>query len=161
MATIYDGPILDYPMEVLRGWPRDGALDMNTTISATATGASGLSCGNIATVNSNGHAVLCGAGVAPLGLVLRGNNDVASSVNSALVGERPGVTGPQAVIIWGNCVFRTTVYDSSATYVPGTPVTGINGVLAPATGSNQILGYVMDVYPAVGSNPASLLVVMH
>ncbi len=151
MAGIYDGPILDYPMEVVRGWPNDGSLDFNTTISASATGASGLSCGNICTVDSNGHAILAGAAgatpVAPLGLVVRGNNDSASSVNAALVGERPGVSGPQGVVIWGNAIFRTTVYNKNSTFTPGTAVTGINGVVDVAGSGDAILGYVMSVYP--------------
>lgn len=159
MAGIYDGPILDYPMEVVRGWPNDGSLDFNTTISSIATGASGMSCGNIVTVDGNGHAVLA-AGVAPLGLVVRGNNDSASSVNAARVGERPGVSGPQGVVIWGNAIFRTTVYNAASSFSPGTAVTGLNGVIDVATGSNAVLGYVMSVYPASGTFPASLLIVM-
>jgi hypothetical protein len=162
MAGIYDGPILDYPMEVLRGWPNDGSLDFNTTISAAATGASGMSCGNICGLDANGHAILTTATpTAPLGLVFRGNNDSASSVNAALVGERPGVSGAQGMIIWGNAIFRTTVYNAASSYAPGTAVTGINGVVDVATGTMAVLGYVMDVYPASGNQPASLMIVMH
>lgn len=162
MAGIYDGPILDYPMEVLRGWPNDGSLDYNTTISASATGASGMSCGNICTLDANGHAILTGTTpVQPLGLVVRGNNDSASSVNAALVGERPGVNGAQGVVIWGNAIFRTTIYNASGSYAPGTAVTGISGVIDVASGSDPVLGYVMSVYPASGNQPASLMIVMH
>jgi len=156
----YDGPIMDYPLEVLRGWPDDGALDMSETISSAATGASGLACGNVVTVNANGQVQLCTTPVQPMGVCIRGNNDTPS-VSAATVGELPGVYGDQALVIWGNMVFRTYVYNQNSTFAPGTPVTGINGVIDVATGSQPVLGYVKSVYPASGNQPASLLIVMH
>lgn len=158
--AIYDGPILDYPIEILRGWPNDGAMDLSETISSAATGASGLAAGNIVTVAANGTVQLCFTPQAPMGLCVRGNNDNGSSVTSAVVGELPGVYGDQAVVIWGNCAFRTTVYNTASVFAPGTAVTGINGLIDVATGTQPIFGYVKSVYPASGTMPASLVIIM-
>ncbi len=159
--AIYDGPILDYPMEVIRGWPNDGALDLSETISASATGASALNCGNVVTRASNGTVTLCVTGTAnPQGIVVRGNGDTPS-VTASTVGTEPGVYGPQALVIWGNCIFRTTVYNTASTFAPGTQVTGVNGVIDVWTAGSTVLGTVASVYPASGSNPASLLIIMN
>lgn len=158
--AIYDGPIMDYPMEVIRGWPNDGALDLSETISQTATGAASLSCGNIVTRTANGTVALATVGTAnPLGIVVRGNGDTPS-VNASTVGTEPGVYGPQALVIWGNCIFRTTVYNTASSFAPGTQVTGINGMVDVWATGDTLLGVVASVYPASGSNPASLLIIM-
>jgi predicted RecA/RadA family phage recombinase len=62
------------------------------------------------------------------------------------------------VVLWGNFIARVSNYAAGA-YVPGSPVTAKNGVIALATaGTDNTIGYVLDVVAASSSTTANLVI---
>ncbi|HET8686051.1 MAG TPA: hypothetical protein VFM18_05225 [Methanosarcina sp.] len=82
------------------------------------------------------------------GLVIQGNGDSASAVNSN-----------KAVVLWGNFLARVSNYDTGATYAPGSPLTVKSGKLTlGVVGTDPIIGFVLDVVAAGTDTTANLVV---
>jgi len=140
---------------VRRGWPNEGALDRAELIYAGAT----LVNGDWVEKQSDGTVAKSGAGAnGYVGLVMQGNGDSGSAVNSN-----------KAVVLWSGFTVDISNYDAVPTYVPGSPLTAKNGVLtlaAVATGAGStyvpadpVVGVVLDVV-AVGTSDTAHLTVL-
>ena len=146
MATITG---FDYRnAEIIRGWPYDGSLDRYETIKTGSTLQNGdwVQKQSDNTVDKVGATNLASASLAT-GLVVIGNGDSGSAAYSG-----------KAVVLWGN--FIAKVYNFAAgAYVPGSPVTAKNGVIALATvGTDVIIGQCLDVVAASSTISAYLTV---
>lgn len=132
---------------VVRGWPYDGALDRAEVINTGAT----LVNGDYVIKQANGS-VDKGSTSATnkvAGLVIQGNGDSTSAVNSG-----------KAVVLWGNYIVNldSTCYNAGA-WAPGLPVTCTLGKLAIANGTTDIeVGYVLDVVAASTTETAHITV---
>jgi len=134
--------------EVIRGWPYDGSLDRYEPIYSGATLVNGdwVAKQSDNTVNKVG-ATNSVTAPAVSGLVVVGNGDSGSAA----------YTG-KAVVLWGNFIARVSNYAAGA-YVPGSPVTAKNGVIALAVaGTDNTIGYVLDVVAASTSTTANLVI---
>lgn len=137
--------LMDHTVDILRGWPYDGALDLTETI---ATGSS-LSMGDWVEAQANGTvAVTSSTATNNAGLVLQGNADSASSVNSN-----------KAVVLWSNWIGKVSNY-TAGTYAPGDKLTVISGKLAKAGSSDPVIGFVKAVVAASATTTAHLVVVI-
>lgn len=142
---------MEFPFEVLRGWPNDGASDSVEQISTTATGASALSAGDVVALQSDGTVALSGSAASnTVGFIVRGNGDSKSAI----------AAGSKATVIWGNFIARTQKYNTAGTYAPGTNLTAKLGKLDVAAAGDPVIGFVKEVVPAVGSEPANIVVVV-
>lgn len=146
---------MDYNAEVIRGWPYDGSLDLNEPIKSGSTLFNGdwVIKQSDNTVGKNGSTATSSAG-----LVIQGNGDSASAVNSN-----------KAVVLWGNFIAKIANYDATATYAPGTALTVKSGKLTAAaaptsSGGNitslgdPVIGFVLSVIAGSSTNTASLVV---
>lgn len=135
---------MEYTAEIIRGWPYDGSLDRNETIKSSVT----LTNGDWVAKQSDGTVDKSGASAnAFVGLVIQGNGDSGSAVNSN-----------KAVVLWGNFIAKISNYDTGASYVPGSPLTAKSGKLTLATGADPIVGHVLDVVTVSATNTAHLVV---
>lgn len=135
---------MEYTAEIIRGWPYDGSLDRNEPIKAGVT----LTNGDWVAKQTDGTVDKSGASAtAFVGLVIQGNGDSGSSVNSN-----------KAVTLWGNFIAKISNYDTGASYAPGSPLTAKLGKLTLATGTDPIVGHVLDVV-ASGTTATAHLVV--
>lgn len=136
---------MDYNAEIVRGWPYDGSLDRNETIKAGVT----LYNGDWVQKQTDGSVDKSGAAAAAfVGLVVQGNGDSASAVNSK-----------KAVVLWGNFLAKISNYDTGASYVPGSPLTAKSGKLTlGVVGTDPIVGHVLDVVTAGADRTAHLVV---
>lgn len=135
---------MEYTAEIIRGWPYDGSLDRNEPIKASVT----LTNGDWVAKQSDGTVDKSGASAnAFVGLVIQGNGDSGSAVNSN-----------KAVVLWGNFIAKISNYDTGASYAPGSPLTAKSGKLTLATGTDPIVGHVLDVV-ANGATATAHLVV--
>lgn len=135
---------MDYSAEIIRGWPYDGSLDRNEPIKSGIT----LFNGDWVSKETDGTVSKVGATASGFaGLVIQGNGDSASAVNSN-----------RAVVLWGNFLAKISNFDATATYAPGSPLTAKSGKLTLAAGSDPIIGYALDVV-AVGTASTAHLVV--
>jgi hypothetical protein len=126
--------LMERNAEIIRGWPYDGARDRAETISSGAT----LQNGNWVQKQSDGTVMSGGTAANNVGLVFEGNGDSASAANANM-----------ALVLWGNFIAKIANYDNTQTYAPGNNVTCVNGVITLATGSNPVVGQVLDVVSAV------------
>lgn len=123
---------MEYAFEVIRGWPLDGSLDRVEPIKAGVT----LKNGDVIAKQVDGTIDLSGATASgAVGVVVQGNGDSASSAASG-----------KAVVLWGNYIARvsSTAYAAGA-YVPGLTVTGKSGKFALNTGTDPVVGTVLEV----------------
>lgn len=136
---------MDYSAEIIRGWPYDGALDRNEPIKAGST----LFNGDWVMKQSDGTVdKVSTTTTAAAGLVIQGNGDSATAVNSK-----------RAVVLWGNFLAKISNFDATATYAPGSPLTAKSGKLTlGVVGTDPIIGYVLDVV-TVGALATAHLVV--
>ena len=135
---------MDYNAEIIRGWPYDGSLDRNEPIKSGVT----LTNGDWVTKATDGSVDKVGSTATGFaGLVVQGNGDSASAVNSG-----------KAVVLWGNFLAKIANFDATASYAPGSPLTAKSGKLTLAGGSDPVVGYVLDVVAASTSNTAHLVV---
>lgn len=135
---------MDYNVEVIRGWPYDGSLDRNEPIKAGVT----LTNGDWVEKQTDGSVDKVGATATnAVGVVVQGNGDSASAVNSK-----------RAVVLWGNFLAKVSNFDATATYAPGSKLTAKAGKLTLATGADPVVGHVLDVVTAGASQTAHLVV---
>lgn len=133
---------------VRRGWPNEGALERAELIKAASTLVNGdwvmkQSDGTVdktsATAASN---VLCG-------LVVAGNGDAASAANTN-----------KATVLWSGFTVDISNYDITPTYAPGNALMSVSGKLTLATGTNPVVGYVLDVVAVSTTETARLTVLV-
>lgn len=146
---------MEYSVDILRGWPNDGARERYETIKVGSTLSNGdwvaaQSDGTVDKVGSLG----AGAGTRAAGLVVRGNGDAASSVNSG-----------KCVVLWGNFIARVANYTAGA-YVAGSPVTADAGKIRLGAGTDLssgvgVLGHVIKIVPVSTTETAHLVVVFY
>ena len=139
---------MEYNVQVLRGWPYEGALDRVETIKSGST----LSNGDWVVKQTDGtvdRATTTKTNRA--GLVIRGNGDSGS-----------GAYTSKAVVLWSNFIAQIKNLPSAVTFTPGAEITiqwnNVAGAgaayLALNAGSDPIIGYVLDVNAAVTSGSA-------
>lgn len=151
---------MEYPFEVIRGWPSDGALDnVDYAVDATALQSDTFAAGDVVMLNASGDLIKTGTTATnACGFIVRGPSDSASV----------GVSGNRPVVLWGNFIARTQKYNTGSSYAPGTLLTSKSGVLdvagagTPGTAfPDPVVGHVLKVVAASGSEPAHLVVVVH
>lgn len=135
---------MEYTAEIIRGWPYDGSLDRNEPIKSGVT----LTNGDWVAKQSNGTVDKSGATASNfVGLVIQGNGDSGSAVNSN-----------KAVVLWGNFIAKISNYDTGASYAPGSPLTAKLGKLTLAISTDPVVGHVLDVVTSSTTNTAHLVV---
>lgn len=128
---------MDYPFQVLRGWP-GGVTEQNIKIKAAAT----VNGGDIVALQADGS-VDVAKGVGPFG----------QEVGFAVVGNGDSGAAKQsntAVVLFGKFVAKTTKYNTGASLVPGSKLTikgtaGQPAVLDLAAGSDPVVGVVRAI----------------
>lgn len=125
-------PKLDKKVNIVRGWPQDGALDRVETIKSGVT----LVCGDVVEKQSDGTVAKVGATKSRrVGLVLQGNGDSTSSVNSN-----------KAVVLWGNYLAQIDSSIVTGTLAVNAPLTGVNGGFAVGvSGTDPEVGFIAEV----------------
>ena len=138
-------PKMDYNAQIVRGWPYDGALDRNEKIKAGVT----LTNGDWVQKQTDGSVDKSGAAASnSVGLVIQGNGDSASAVNSN-----------RAVVLWGNFIADIANYDTTPSYVPGSPLTvKLGKVTLGVVGTDPIIGFVLDVVATSATETARLTI---
>lgn len=141
---------MEYNVDILRGWPNDGARERYETIKASVTLSNGdwvapQADGTVDKVGTLG----AGAGTRAAGLVVRGNGDAASSVNSN-----------KCVVLWGNFIARVANYTAGA-YVAGSNVTVDGGKIRLAASTDVVAGHVIRIIPVSTTETAHLVVVFY
>lgn len=132
---------MEYNVQILRGWPMDGALERSENISSGQT----LSNGDWVTKNADNTVSLSGASAIQAGLVTRGNGDSSSAALSN-----------KAVVLWGNFEAQIKNLPTGVTFAPGNYLTIKNGKVALGTfGTDPIVGKVLDVNGSQGSPPTN------
>jgi hypothetical protein len=140
--------LMEYNAEILRGWPQEGARESVETIKASAT----LVNGDLVEMQSDGTVDLVSSTASDrVGLVIRGNGDSTSSVNTN-----------KAVVLWGNYIVKvSSAKFTAASWAVGDKVTGKSGKFTKDAGSDPIIGFVKKVQAAVtGSETAHLVIVV-
>lgn len=131
---------------VRRGWPNEGALDRAEVIKAGST----VTLGDWVAKQADGTVDLSGATAsAAVGLVVQGNGDSGSAANSG-----------KAVVLWSGFIVDISNYDAVPTYAPGSPLTAKSGKLTLATGTDPVVGTVLDVVAASATQTAHLSVLV-
>ena len=131
--------ILNSKFDVLRGWPREGAIDETFVINQTVPGTpDALPLGTVVRVTATGTAVAATTpdrtsanGVATW-VVVAGNDDFSSQFVDKVVALR------------ANAQFKLDPSNLNAgTYTPGTKLTFNAGKWQPAVATNQVIGEVL------------------
>lgn len=138
---------MDYPFMVEAGWPQDGALYSNETITSGST----LAAGDVVAVQADGTVDVAGAVSATqdnVGWIVRGNGD-SDSVAAA---------GDRAVVLWGGFIARTTKI-AAASYQPGTRLEANGGILQPVT-TGAVVATVKAVHAAANGDPLSVTIIV-
>lgn len=139
---------MESTVEVLRGWPADGARERMETIKAAVT----LRAGDLVAKQPDGTVDKSAASVSNrVGLVIAGNGDSASAAGTN-----------KALVLWGNYIVRVaTSAVTAGAYVPGSPVTANAGKFTLGNGSTDPeVGFVLDVTSASATATASLVIVV-
>lgn len=141
---------MEYNVDILRGWPNDGARERYETIKAAVTLNNGdwvapQTDGTVDKVGTLG----AGAGTRAAGLVVRGNGDAASGANTN-----------KAVVLWGNFIARVANYTAGA-YVAGSNVTVDAGKIRLAASTDVVTGHVIRIIPVSTTETAHLVVVFY
>lgn len=132
--------LLNSKFDVLRGWPREGAIDETFGINETVPGTpDSLPLGTVVRVGTNGKAVAATTPdrtttnpVAPW-IVVAGNDDFSSQFVGKVVALR------------SNAVFRLDPSNFNAgVYTPGVKLTFSAGKWQVAVATNQIIGEVLQ-----------------
>lgn len=131
--------ILNSKFDVLRGWPREGAIDESFNIHQTAPGTpDALPLGTVMKVGTDGKAVAAttpnrtSANAVATWVVVAGNDDYSSQYVDKVVAVR------------SNAVFRLDPANINAgSYPAGTKLTFSAGKWQPAAVTNQIIGEVV------------------
>lgn len=134
---------MEYNVQIQRGWPNEGALDRDEVIK---TGVS-VSNGDWVSKQSDNTVDLVGSTkTANAGLVIRGNADSGS-----------GAYTGKAVVLWNNFIAQIKNLPNAVTFTPGASLTIQNGKVQLATGTDPVIGHVLDVIAASSSNDASIV----
>lgn len=140
---------MEYVAEVIRGWPGEGALERAEVVKTGATLVNGdvvekQSDGTVDKVSTTERGYL--------GLVVRGNGDSQSVVNSG-----------KALVLWGNFIVRVKAANVIGTVVPGTAIAGggagAAGKFKQATGTD-IAGYCLGVQAASSTEDAHYIIMV-
>lgn len=136
---------MEYNVQILRGWPMDGALERQETIKSGVT----LVNGDWVQMQSDGTIDKVSATkTANAGLVIRGNGDAASAAGTSGSGYVSGGSG-KALVLWGNFIAQQK---TATTFTRGQALTAQSGALVVGTvGTDPIIGYVLDI-AASGAN---------
>lgn len=140
---------LEYRAEFLRGWPQEGALDLNyATDDATITNGDLVKMVAGAKVAK----VSAPAGAGKVGIVVRGPADdksvrvtggIAAGDGTKVVGG-----GNKCIVLWGHYVVRTDNFKQDDVFAPGDEVyVNASATLAKGAGdgSTPVLGHVLEV----------------
>lgn len=132
-------------VQVLRGWPYDGALDRAEPINTGVT----LTNGDWVTKIAGGLVDKTGSTASGLvGVVVSGNGD-GGTTNSSLISNK-------ATVLWGNFIAQVK---TATAFTVGAALASKNGVLVAAVvGTDPVIGYVMEVISASTLNDASVVV---
>jgi hypothetical protein len=142
---------MEYNVQVLRGWPYEGALDRVETIKSGSTFSNGDWV-----IKDTDNTVIRATTAATnrAGLVIRGNGDSGSAA----------YTG-KALVLWGNFIAQIKNLPAATTFVPGTDLTikWNNSTVSPAYlavangTTDPVVGVVLDVIAASSTNDASVV----
>lgn len=139
---------MEYVVEIVRGWPQDGALDRQEPIKAGVS----LKNGDFVAKQSDGTVDLSAAAANKnVGVVIQGNGDSPSAAASG-----------KALVLWSNYIAKVGAgaYAAGA-YAPGTIVTAKSGKLAlGVAGTDPELGTVLDVITASATEDAALIILV-
>jgi hypothetical protein len=135
---------MEYNVQILRGWPYDGAADRAEPITSGVT----LSNGDWVQKASDNTVGLVGSTkTAAAGLVIRGNGDSGS-----------GAYTGKATVLWGGFIAQIKNLPSSVTFTPGASLTIQNGkVQLGVVGTDPIIGHVLDVLASSSTQDASIV----
>jgi hypothetical protein len=140
---------MEYTAEVLRGWPGEGALERAEVIKTGST----LVNGDIVEKQADGTVdKISTTETGYCGLVVRGNGDAQSSVNSN-----------KALVLWGNYIVRIKAAQVVGTVTPGVAVAGggagAAGKFRQATGA-PIVGFCLFVQAATATEDAHYVIMV-
>lgn len=139
---------MEHVVEIVRGWPQDGALDRLESIKTGST----LKNGDFVAKESDGTVALSAVAASKkVGVVIQGNGDSASSAAAG-----------KALVLWGNFIAKvgSSAYAAGA-YAPGSIVTAKSGKLALGVdGTDPEYGLVLDVITASATEDAALIVLV-
>jgi hypothetical protein len=132
--------ILNSKFDVLRGWPREGAIDESFIIHQTVPGTDDLlPLGTVVQVGTDGKAVAATTpnrattNAVATWVVVAGNDDFSSQFVHKVTGLR------------ANAEFKLDPANFNAgTYTPGVKLTFSAGKWQPAVAGNQIIGEVLQ-----------------
>lgn len=132
--------ILNSKFDVLRGWPREGAIDESFPIYQTVPGTDdSLPLGTVFYLAANGAAAAAStpdrtaANAVSVWVVVAGNDDFSSQFVHKVVGLR------------GNAMLKLDPANLNAgVYTPGTKLTFSAGKWQPAVAKDQIIGEVVQ-----------------
>jgi hypothetical protein len=132
--------LLNSKFDVLRGWPREGAIDEVFPINQTVPGTDDLlPLGMVFFVNTTGKAEAAttpnraAANAVATWVVVAGNDDFSSQFTKKVVGLR------------ANAEFKLDPSNFNAgVYTPGVKLTFSAGKWQPAVAGNQIIGEVLQ-----------------
>ncbi len=136
---------MEHTVEILRGWPYDGARERMEPIKAGVS----LKNGDVVAKQADGTVDKVGATAsAYVGLVISGNGDSASMSNTG-----------KALVLWGNYIARvgSAAYAAGA-WAPGVGVTAKGGVYALAAAGDPVVGFVLEVTANDANNSASIVI---
>lgn len=131
--------------DVLRGWPKEGAIDHTFGIHQTVAGTDdSLPAGTVVTIGSDGKAVAASTpnrsttNPTETWVVVEGNDDFSAQFVHKVVCLR------------SNAMFKLDPSNFNAgTYTPGTALTFSSGKWQVAATNNQIIGSVLEDNTAV------------
>lgn len=135
---------MEYNVQIVRGWPYDGALDRAETIKTGVTLVNGdwVVKQSDNTVDKSSSSTTNTAG-----LVIRGNGDSGSG----------SYTG-KATVLWGNFIVQAKNLTSGTTYVPNGPLTVKSGKLdVGIVGTDPIIGVCLDVIASSATQDACIV----
>jgi hypothetical protein len=136
---------MEYNVQIVRGWPNEGALHRAEPIKAAVS----LSNGDWVEKESDNTVDLVSATkTANAGLVIRGNADSGS-----------GAYTGKATVLWGNFIAQIKNLPNAVTFTPGANLCIQNGKVQLATGSDPVIGHVLDVVAASSVNDAHIVAV--
>lgn len=138
---------MEYNVQILRGWPYDGALDRAEPIKAAVS----LSNGDwVQKQSDNTVDKTTATETANAGLVIRGNADSGS-----------GAYTGKATVLWGNFIVQVKNLTPAVTYTPGASLTVKSGLLDLAGVGEPVIGHVLDVIAASSTTDASIIAKIH
>lgn len=134
---------MEYNVQIVRGWPYDGALDRAELIK------SGVSLSNgdwVEKQSDNTVDAVSSTKTNRAGLVIRGNADSGS-----------GAYTGKAEVLWGNFIAQIKNLPVGVTFTPGANLCIQNGKIQLATGGDPVIGFVLDVVAASSVNDAHVV----